>query len=304
MSDSIERGFALRFPDDIREGVQQKGSRLLSTVDVEACTGAQAHYVDILDPASAPQKHVTRHGPTVRRDLTQRRRENIVQDFIDATLIDDQDKLKMMYDPSNKYLAQLIHSLGRQIDDLIIASATGSVTEITTDPVTKTSSSVTLPTAQTIAKDFTIAGGGSNSHLTFEKLLETHAILTQAEALDGGETPNFIINAKALRGLLAETELTSQDFNTVRSLVSGEVNTFLGFNFIRTERLSGAGTSGDPTLCLAYVPSAIVFGLAEGVTTFIDRLPDFNQATQLYARMSGAAVRVQDEKVVSIECVI
>lgn len=37
--------------------------------------------------------------------------------------------------------------------------------------------------------------------------------------------------------LLRETEVSSYDFNNVKALVEGKIDTFMGFKFIRTQRL-------------------------------------------------------------------
>lgn len=73
-----------------------------------------------------------------------------------------------------------------------------------------------------------IPAGGTN--LTVDKLRAAKNRLDRNNVPDTDRT--FVIHANGLQSLLEETEVTSTDFNSVRALVNGEVNTFLGFTFV------------------------------------------------------------------------
>jgi len=131
-------------------------------------------------------------------------------------------------------------------------------------------------------------------------------------------------NALQVACLLSETEITSADFNTVRALVMGELNTFLGFEFIRTEQInsqSGAlqtayatglvGTNqsandedtdgSDKVMCWAQ--DGLLLSTGMEVKGRISERDDKNYATQVFAEMSIGATRMEEEKVVEILCV-
>lgn len=78
---------------------------------------------------------------------------------------------------------------------------------------------------------------------------------------------SFVHGALQLEALLGNTEATSADFNTVRALVNGEVNTFVGFKFRMIEDRAGAEgglpLSTNTRDCFAYHESAV--GLASGM---------------------------------------
>ncbi len=59
--------------------------------------------------------------------------------------------------------------------------------------------------------------------------------------------------------LLRETEVSSYDFNNVKALVEGKIDTFMGFKFIRTQRLPK--TEEGVRSCLAWVKSKAQFGI-------------------------------------------
>lgn len=297
---TVDRAFALRFPDDIRHAVQQGESRLLNTVTIQMTKGTQAAHFDIL-PASSDEAIITRFATITPTAAQHKRRQVTMQGFRGYVHLDQTDKLQMLYDPKSRYMQSIVKALNRRIDKIIIDAVTADAVEVSSDPLTATTSNVALPTSQIVDEDF----GSTNSNLTVAKLREAHKILAKNEALNDGETAYLILNASAEHALLSETETTSADYNTTRTLVGGSIDTFLGFKFIRTELLNGTadGTDADPVLCLAYVPSAIGFALSENIITKIDELPKDDYAVQVYAKMHGGATRIEDEKVVSIQCV-
>lgn len=96
----------------------------------------------------------------------------------------------------------------------------------------------------------TIADGGTN--MTVDKLRETAEFLNTQNV---DPMNRFIaLHASQLSSLLSETETTSSDFNTVKALVQGEIDTFLGFKFFilgdRTE--GGLPKVGDIRTCFAW----------------------------------------------------
>ena len=108
-----------------------------------------------------------------------------------------------------------------------------------------------------------------------------------------------VVTAKQVTNLLATTEVTSSDYNTVKALVQGQVNAFMGFEFVRTQRLTTDGTS---RLVLAYTQAAIGVGMGQGLMVDIGPRRDKRNATQVYVTASLAATRVEDAQLVQIAC--
>ena len=100
--------------------------------------------------------------------------------------------------------------------------------------------------------------------------------------------------------MLSETAVTSADFNTVKALVQGEVDTFMGFKFIMTNRLSI--DSNDIRSCFAWAEDGITLGIGKDISARIDERADKGYATQVYYCMSIGAVRMEENKVVKIFC--
>ena len=146
--------------------------------------------------------------------------------------------------------------------------------------------------------------GTADSNLSFAKLNEARKKLKQNN-IDMNEPMFCIANASALAALLLESEIQSIDTNTVRALVAGEIDTFMGFKFIHYEALSGVadGTDTDPVDVLCYAKSAIGLGLGQDIKVRISERDDKSYSTQVYASMTIGAVRIEEEKIAIIECV-
>ena len=123
------------------------------------------------------------------------------------------------------------------------------------------------------------------------------------EKLDSGnvspDIPRFmVIGPKQLSDLLNVTNVTSSDYNSVKALVQGEIDTFMGFKFITSNRLSIASSKRK---CLAYAQDGIKLALGQDLMTRIDERSDKGYATQVYVCQSIGATRMEEAKVVSIE---
>ena len=100
--------------------------------------------------------------------------------------------------------------------------------------------------------------------------------------------------------LLSLTEVQSADFNTVKALVQGQVSEFLGFTFIRSERIATDSSSDDLVLC--YAQPSICLGVGEDIRVRISERDDKNYSVQVFTQMDIGATRVEDEGVVEIAC--
>ena len=107
---------------------------------------------------------------------------------------------------------------------------------------------------------------------------------------------------KQIQDLLSTTEVKSSDFNTVKALAQGSINSFLGFEFIPSTRLSFDATNTDDRLCYAFTEDAVKLAIGKDVTARIDERADKSYATQVYYSMAIGATRMEEEKVVEIAC--
>ena len=110
----------------------------------------------------------------------------------------------------------------------------------------------------------------------------------------------MICSANQLSDFLNIAEVKSSDYNSIKALVQGEVDTYLGFKFIRSERLGLDGDSNRQVL--AFCQSAIGLAVGSEISTKISERADKNYATQVFLSMTIGATRIEDEKMVEIAC--
>ena len=209
-----------------------------------------------------------------------------MDDYDWADLIDNEDKVRMLISPSSEYAMAGAWAMGRAMDDAIISAVSG-----TSFGGVSGGTSVALASGQKIVH--------GSAGLTLAKLLSAKEILDSSD-VDPDEPRYMVVTAKQLQNMLGVEQITSADYANVKALVQGDIDTFLGFKFIRTERLV---TDGTNRLALAFTQNAVGLALGQDITTKISERADKNYATQVFLSMSIGATRVEDEKVVEIACV-
>lgn len=296
MSFQVTEAMVQQYGTNFRTLYQQRQSRLAPWCQMEAGIVGQSKSVERIGKAEA-YDITSRHADTKYVEVPHSRRWLDLQDKGWAELVDEMDKIRMLADPTSPYTALAVAALNRAKDDIIIAAARGNA---------RTNAGlVALPSTQKIA-----VGGTS---LTMAKLLTTKEILDtnevdddQSMALDGQSSSEqsarvFVVNSKMLTNLYGTTEIKSVDYNSVKALAMGQIDTFLGFKFVRSERL--AYTAGvNSRFAIAYSKSCVGLGIGKDIVSSIDPLPGKNYSVQIYARMSIAAARLEDEGVVEIAC--
>ena len=294
MSFQITEAFVNQYSANFYELGQQIQSRFAPCVTMVPGIVGQSKAVERVGRAEA-YDITTRHADTKYVEVPHSRRWIDLADKGWAELVDELDEIRLLADPKSKYPKLAVQALNRAKDDIIYAAIRGTARTGTGTQV--------LPAGQKIAE------GGTG--LTLAKLLATKEILDAAEVAQAGEDGEqmtgqltnhvrFIAcSSKQLTNLYGTTEIKSVDYNSVKALSQGAIDTFLGFKFIRSERLAKSGTT---RFAVAWAKPCVALGMGKDVVTSIDRMPSKNQAVQVYARMSLGSVRIEDEGVVEIGC--
>ena len=279
MANTITKAFVEQFKSNVIHLSEQQGSRLRGSVTTDSVTGEKFNFERVGNVA-AVQK-TTRHTDTPVLDAPHSRRVGTMNDYQWADLVDREDKVRMLINPESAYAKAGANAMGHVFDDLIIAAATGNATD-------GDGATIALPAAQRIAVGTT--------GLTIDKLLAARQIYNENE---NTEDICMAVGAKQVNDLLNSTEVTSADYNSVKALVRGEIDTFMGFKFILSNRLGLATTTRS---CVAFSKSAIGLGIGADVMTRIDERSDKSYAKQAYLAFTAGATRIEDEKVVQIDC--
>jgi hypothetical protein len=201
-----------------------------------------------------------------------------MEDWIAAEYSDIFSQQKVNFDERSELVQVLGNAIGRRQDQIVLSALAGSGTSLS------------------VGNDV----GGSDTNMNVAKLRQAKGLMDKNNVPPSDR--HIVIHSNGLQSLLAETAVTSSDFNTVKALVNGELNTFLGFQFhVIGDRTEG-GLAIDGSLdrtCFAFHKDAI--GYAEGIApkTEINYIPE--KTSWLVASMlSAGATTIDAEGIVSI----
>ena len=288
MSINITTSFVEQYSSNVNLLSQQMGSKLRGSVDEESIVGKNAFFEQI--GSTAAVLRTSRHGDTPQIDTPHSRRRVSLSDYEWADLIDDQDKVRALVDPTSAYAKNAAAAMNRAMDDVIITAFNASASTGVAG-----GTSTALPSTQKFATS------NQSDGLTIAKLLSAKKILDNND-IDPSRKRFIVCGPQQVADLLAVTQVTSSDFNTVKALAQGDVNSFLGFEFIMSTRLNFDATNTDDRLIFAYTEDAIKLAIGSDIKAQISERADKSYSTQVYYAMSLGAVRMEEKAVVQIPC--
>lgn len=201
-----------------------------------------------------------------------------LEDWIAAEYSDIFSQQKVNFDERSELVQVLGNAIGRRQDQLVLAALAASGTSLA------------------VGNDV----GGSDTNMNVAKLRQAKGLM------DKNNVPpmdrHIIIHSNGLQSLLAETAVTSSDFNTVKALVNGELNTFLGFQFHVIGDRDEGGLAIDGSLdrtCFAFHKDAIGYGEGIAPKTEINYVPE-KTSFLVSSMFSAGATAIDAEGIVSI----
>lgn len=275
MSISLSNAFVTLFDAEVKQAYQGKAMLVGAVRQRRGVEGSQVKFPKVgrgVATARVSQTDVTPMNvgfSTVTCTLS---------DWNAAEYSDIFSQAKVNFDERSELVQVVGAAIGRRQDQLILdalaaASGTGTVAN---------------------------SVGGTNTNMNIAKLREAAKILNQKNVPSEGR--HIIIHANSLAAMLEQTSVTSSDFNTVKALVQGEINAFMGFTFhVLGDRSEGGlpiDGSSDRTL-YAFHRDAI--GYAEGIApkTEINYIPE-KTSWLVNALFSAGAVAIDAEGIVKI----
>lgn len=285
MSNEIETWQIIDYKATVSLLLQQQQSKFRMAVTEDTYHGESGVPVNQLGPVVA-QKKTTRHADTPLIETPHVRRWVYLYDYEWADLIDSQDKLRVIADPTSPYAINGAMALRRAMDDEIISGIFGvnNVGEKGATPVPFPSSQIAPTTA-----------GG----LTIAKLREAKQMLMAAEVDVDTDKLWCAITARQHDDLLGQTQAISLDYTNKPVLVDGRIKSFMGFNFIDSERLPI--TSTDRKIP-CWAQSGVHLGVWDEVNVDIGIRRDKSNSMQVYVKGTFGATRLEEKKVVQITC--
>jgi len=287
------------FNDNLLNELQQEGSRLINLFPRERMKGQKAFF-DKIGVTTSHQKTTRLQDITPDEETYERRLLTFVTRFA-AYTPDINDLMDMVADPTSDILRNMAHSLGRDMDTIIMDAIGGNAVVQTNGSTTNTA----LPAGQLIAVSditFDLDLTAGDKGLTPGKLMKATKILKQNYV-----TNDLVVIAPAgqLANVLAHARASSGDYVTARPLESAGFEPalagYLGLNFVHYEETGVDGNADENVYVVAR--NAVKVGERMPLTTKIaPRIDKVGHPQQLHSLFDMGATRMFEEAVVRIAC--
>lgn len=274
--------------------LQQKGSKFRNYCRMESAAGSKAYrFLSQLDKVTAQR----RTGPA---EVIDNQARTFTGRWVLAplplhfdTIVDDIDLLQTNIQPQGALVTSAIDELNRQYDTDFLTAFFGDA---------KTGETGSGTTSFSAGNQIAVTEGvGSATGLNIAKLRAARKVLLQNEVDLDNERPVIAMSPKQQDELLASTEIGSADFNSVKALVDGRVTSFMGFDFIISNRL--------PTDASSYRRLPVWVKSGMGCATWFDikasirRLANYKgNPTLVEAESMIAFTRLEENKCLEIKC--
>ena len=277
MSVSLSNAFVTLFDAEVKQAYQGKAMLVPAVRQRRGVEGSTVKFPKVgrgVATVRVPQTDVTPLNvgfSTVTLTLA---------DYNAAEYSDIFSQAKVNFDERQELVQVVAGAMGRRQDQMILDALSGSSTSLT------------------VANSI----GGSTTNMNIAKLREAKRLLDKGNVPPDGR--HIIIHANGLANLLSETSVTSSDFNSVKALVQGEINTYLGFTFHVLGDRSEGGLPIDGSLdrtCYAFHKDAVGYGEGIAMRTEINYIAE-KTSWLVNEVFSAGAIAIDDEGIVKITC--
>lgn len=278
MAISISNAFVTLFDAEVKQAYQADAV-LRNTVRLRTGVTAATHKFPKIGAGVAqvrvPQTDVTPLNVTYSQATV------TLGDWIAAEYSDIFNQAKVNFDERQELVQVVGKAIGRRADQIVIDAIAASSTSLT------------------VSNDI----GGTDSNLNVAKLRKAKELLDKNNVPMGERY--LLSHASNLMALLSETAVTSSDFNTVKALVQGELDTFLGFKFItigdRSEGGLTGGGSGQDRKVWAWHKTSVGMAEGMGIRSEINYIPE-KTSWLVSSMLSAGAVAIDAGGIVEITC--
>ena len=270
---------------------RQERSLLYDRVYVKSDITGKCFYQDQIGKWEMSAK-TTVNPDTPQNDPNLSRTRIDIATYNDARMLDRSLRLQEFSDPMSETSYCISSSVGIQMDK-IIYDALGGITFRGETGAT----SVSFPAAKTVAADFLSAG--TNTGLTTTKIRRAKKLLDAQGVPTYDRT--FVCSATGLEQLLGTTVVTNSDYNSIRALVAGELDTWLGFKFVVLPDGIIKVDSNNIADYYAFHKTGICFGMLEELFLRVEERADKSYSKQIYYEINAGAGRLEEAKVIKVK---
>lgn len=239
MSKNLTTSAVIEFDSEVKHAYQQSG-KLRDCVTVRTNVVGESYKFARMGKGLANQKAT--QADVTPMDIDHARQTATLANWNAPEYTDIFDAAEVNFDEKQELAKSIGMALSRRLDQIIIDTMSG-VTYSTTPA--------------NIDQGYQIAAGATQ--FTVAKVLQASRYLTERGVPE--EDRYIAFTAEDRQNFLNETEVGSFDYNSVKALVNGQIDTFLGFKFKTIETRSEGGLPANKAF--AWHKSAV--GLAIGI---------------------------------------
>jgi hypothetical protein len=281
MANTIDNAYIRTFEANVRHLAQQGDTRLRRWV-TEGHKNSESHVWETLDSVAASEK-LSRLAATPVVDAPWATRMTTIRTYHIGEATEQEDIAQMLVDPNSALAHAIALAMKRQVDDVIIAEADAAA-------VDKDGTSIAYDTTNQLV-------GDGSGEITLDVVLQVQEIFDNND-IDPDIPKVFVIGPTQKRKLMQLMEVTSADYQSMKALATGYLPSFLGFDWVVSNRLQVPDT--DEIDCLAFTKRAMGLHVAKDIWVRIAEDPSVSFAWRIYSAMSMDAVRVEDKHMVRV----
>jgi len=273
MATQISNVFIAQFDADVKQAYQAMRRLAGVTREKRGVVGSTHNFPYIgkgLAQKRIPQSDVTPMNVGYTQNTA------ILEDYTAPEYTDIFNQQKVNFDDRAELVKVVAGAIGRAMDQIVIDAAIAGAN----------------------STEVAVSVGAADSSLNVAKLRSASKLMNQNGVPSSDR--HMIVNSAALEGLLGDEEATSGDYNTIRLLVNGSIDSYMGFQFhIMADNTEG----GLPIVttsrkCLALHSEALGLAIGMDMTTKIDWVAE--KTSWLVNGMFSAGAKVIDDEGVFI----
>lgn len=269
---TISPSFVTIFDSEVKQAYQA-ARQLAGLVREKSVTGDTVKFNKLTKGVAAVRTPQTEVTPM---NLTYSLVTATMTDYIASEYSDIFNQSHVSFSDRAELSSAVGNAIGRRMDQVVIDALDAATS---------------VDVANTVAED---GSSGSASDMNTGKIRAAKA------ALDANNVPAdnrvLLMHANSLEALLGQTSATSADFNSVRALVDGSLNQWLGFSVVMIGDRDEGGLTKDGSndrLAYAFHKDALGMGVSMNQKTEINYIAD--KTSFLVSSMFGAgAVAIDD----------
>ena len=299
----ISEAMRKAYSNNILQAFQQKQSRLESRVTVDMHAQGEVYFFDCIEGAEG-HEYNDRHGRVQAVDPEHDKVALFPNNWEWPVYIDEEDKLRMLFDPASRYVMEARSAYGRYVDKKIL-DALYAPMKLGRDAA-RMSELDESAVVSVNNHDYDEESG--NTGLTIGKLLKAREILADSEA-DGYDAMDedsalltICCTQKDLNHLLTSAKTTSSEYvGQINSFIEGRIKVLLGFAFRRTSKERLESPEDGQLRLPVFHRDAVALAKWRDLRTEIHNVPERRNAVLLRVCCSVGASRVNKNGVAMID---